>query len=430
MRTQPIRARERSTLPLSPEEYRFVENSPDFWRLVHEGVVSLERTARNVFGIRAGAFVGRAYVSGRPLIIEEKIEGALGELLGLVGEIDTRVADVRGVVGSSHRVLVQVAERFLNELGTYLTLGRRKSYVRRGFVGGLPRGKVDITSSMRLAAKGRGDQLAYSADELSADRLENQLIGLALHSVDNGLAAMGARPDLLARARTLAVLFDDVSWPRLVRWPLDRLSLLFDLALAERALAEHRTLLDLARIFALHFGPTTAIPLTDVPISWFVNLETLFEEAVREAIRQAGSTVTPWLNFDSWRSLPRNMIRTMDEYRAKPDVIGRTAGSVPIILDAKYKELKDRPDASDLHQLVAHAMSYEAQIGVLVFPHPEYGFHYLGETAPGHDLCFASLSLSRLREDAARLLKDLLSTEPIRTALGVHQPGLVTGNLA
>lgn len=419
-----IVARERSSVSLNSEEYRFLEESSDFWTLVQSGIVSLERTAKHRYAIRGSAYVGHALINGRRLLIEEKINGALPELLELTAKIDAKLAGVPTFVQEFGRILEQLAARFLDQLDDYLLFGRKKRYIAQHAVAGIPRGKLDLTRTIRMWAVGRLDRIAYTSYDLSPDLLENRLIGLALHSLDRSLSSAQGESKLIARLRTLAVLFDDVGWPHLAGLPLNHIGDLFERALADPEMAPLEGLLKLARMFALYFGIGVSPSVLTIPVAWFVSLESLFEDAVREAIIQSGMKVLPSLTFSDWRSVAKSIFAGEDGYRPNPDVIGRLGDSVVLVMDAKYKDFENKPDRGDLYQLLVHMRAYDAKLGVLIYPSSEYSLQYIGQTDEGEHIFAISLSLPVLRKDAAKLLADLAQTALLRRTLSAHiSPG-------
>lgn len=406
-------------MPLTREEYGVLEGNSDFWTLVKSGVVSLERTARHDYAIKASSHVGRARIDGTALVIEEKVKGALTALLQIEAPLDARILEVAGFVERSERVLEQLGERFIRELHGYLLNGRRKVYVAERKIGGLPKGKLNVAGTMRVWAKGRVDQMAFTSDELSADLPENRLIGLSLANLDHALPPNHNGSVLREQIRTLAVLFDDVDWPQLSRQPLERLSELFDAKLQDPKLEGLRKLLGLARIFALHFGPGAAAQ-ERIPVSWFVNLETLFEDAFIVVLREAGSHILPDFSFREGRTLEKTVITSPPSYRARPDLVGCIGDKFPLIMDTKYKDLEENPDQGDLYQLVVHMSAFAAPLGVLVYPAESYGLRFLGSVEGGGKIYVALCGLATLRNDVRNMLQDLNSREslvatPIRT---------------
>jgi 5-methylcytosine-specific restriction endonuclease McrBC regulatory subunit McrC len=402
-----IVARERRSLSISAADYRYLESHEDFWRLGSTGVVALERTGTRNFAIRGGAFVGQALIGRRLLRIEEKIPGALAALLEGAAAVDARLADVPTVAERRGRIVEHLARRYLDGLGAYLLGGRLKRYVRSAFVGALPRGKIEVAKTMRLRATGRADLLAYEADTLSADLLENRLLGLGLGALDRTVASWTDAGELLSRVRTIAVLFEDVRWPEIASWSFERLEASFAVALQD-ASPVLRRLLELARMFALHFGVGFRLDV-EAPLAWFVNLETLFEDAVRQSIAVAARQLDPSLKVYDGKKPERYLIVAPERvYQAEPDVVVERAGNVLGVLDMKYKDLVGNPDGSDVYQILAHARAWNTTAATLVYPGDTYSRRGVGSATDGLHLAAARLNLLSLAADCELLLRNLV----------------------
>jgi hypothetical protein len=259
---------------------------------------------------------------------------------------------------------------------------------------------------MRLCAGGRADLLSYEAERLSPDVLENRLLGLGLGALDRTVASWTEARNLLSRVRTVAVLFEDVRWPEMATWSHDRLDEVFAFALntAPPALT---TLLELARMFALHFGIGFALD-AEAPVAWFVNLESLFEDAVRQSLATAAGRIGQGLRVYDWEKAARYVFVAPEQlYRAEPDAVVLRGGNVAAVLDMKYKELDGDPDSADVYQILAHARAWETGEAVLVYPGDTYVSRLVGTTAEGTRLRIVRLNLVSLAGDAEALLRSM-----------------------
>jgi hypothetical protein len=403
-----ILARERSSASLTAEEYRHLESQEDFWRLVEAGVVALERSASRRFGLKASAFVGRALVGDRLLSIEEKIPGALATLVSAAAEIDARIVSPPAFADRSGHVVRQIAERFLGGVSDYVTAGRQKRYRRESFEAGLPRGKVELGRTMRLRANGRNDLLAFSADVLTADHAVNRLLGLGLNAADVLSASWTDAEEFRFRTRTLAVLFEDVAWPQIAPWSHDRLDESFRAVVGQpETSAALSNTLSLARLLVLHFGVGPRLD-QHAPVSWFVNLETLFEDAVRAELSRA---VRAPVKVSDWKAYRRHVLTepSGEAFRAEPDVVISTPSGPAAVLDAKYKDLEDgaKPSPQDVYQLLAHAQAFAVPVSVLLYPGSDFVLWPVGDTAEGHRLFAAKLSLTDLSSSTRALVAHL-----------------------
>jgi 5-methylcytosine-specific restriction endonuclease McrBC regulatory subunit McrC len=408
-----VLGRERTSVSISASDYRYLELHEDFWKLAAAGVATLERTAPKRFALKASSFVGHSLIGDCELRIEEKIPGALAGLLEATGDLDARIAESPALADRQGRVIETLAERFLDSLSRYLLAGREKRYVTQSFEAGLPRGKVDLGRTMRLRARGRADLLAFRADVLSADLTTNRLLGLGLQALDHALGSWRAGTPLLTRARTLGVLFEDIGWTPMTRWSIDRLATAFEMAMTDASSVNLKALLSFARVFALHFGIGPAAEVQS-PVSWFVNLEALFEDAVRAALRRAAAVSAPVVTVTDWRVERRHVLETPHRFLAEPDVVISTSAGSIAILDAKYKEFNGRPDAGDVYQLLAHARAYGVRAGVLIYPSASFDLKHLGTAQGFCELYAAQLSLTNLVADGLLLLEALGIVRPVQ----------------
>jgi hypothetical protein len=100
--------------------------------------------------------------------------------------------------------------------------------------------------------------------------------------------------------------------------------------------------------------------------SWFVNLETFFEEAIRNVVQQLLGT-----NFtvESAQYRPPLFDQMLQRYRANPDIVVFDSTRAAVAVgDAKYKDLIGWPSSSDVHELLAHAAAYRSSRAFYSFP--------------------------------------------------------------
>ena len=138
--------------------------------------------------------------------------------------------------------------------------------------------------------------------------------------------------------------------------------------------------------------------------TWFVNLETQFEEAVRTCIRSVLRE-----SFRTERAIRRPPLfrATSGRYAANPDMVIRNAGATVAIADAKYKDIASWPAASDMHELLCHASAYRAGKAFLIFPNEAaFTSRYLGLSATECDVWVFGITFDHFEDD-------------LRTALGI-----------
>jgi hypothetical protein len=235
----------------------------------------------------------------------------------------------------------------------------------------------------------------------------NKLIGFALCIVDRMLACLSEEEDHVRRRRirTAAILFEDSHWQSLVSLPIVALDSLY--ADCTPQMAGIEGLAKMARMFALHFGVTASITEERMPVSWFVNLETLFEECCRRAIAVAADQ--EGYRVSDWRAEVHHLLPPTMLYRADPDIVV-WEGTIPIaVADPKYKDLADRqPANSDLYQILAHAKAWGVKLAELIYPSETTGDTPLGSSVDGIKVGAFFFDLRNPLESGRALLQMLL----------------------
>lgn len=402
----PIEVRERSTVPLSEGDYRALEQSDVVLELVGLGVLSLVRSRATPFGVRAGSLVGESVItSGRRLVVREKVPGSLHALLRWAVPHDFRTAPAPAFVDADSPVLEVFAARFLDLLARHLQRGRIKEYGRFREQSSRPRGRIDLRRTIHLRSRGIATRVDHRRTVLHADILLNQLLALGLHAVESYVTVAGASAALTTRARSFAALFDDVDVLGMQRQPRGSKSRAFESALSDsRATGDISDALSYARALVLNLG---AWPLTEehlVPESYFLNLETLFEDAVRQVATEALIHVS----VSRGSQLERPLFVDRDAvYVADPDIVMSWPDARPVVADCKYKDLQGLPDHGDVYQLVAHAQAFGSTTAALVYPGTDYAIQSLGTTVGGVAVSWATVRVSHLDQDVALLMSDL-----------------------
>jgi 5-methylcytosine-specific restriction endonuclease McrBC regulatory subunit McrC len=403
MSAVPISVRERSTVTISESEYRLLEGSDAVLELVSQGVVSLVRSRTTPYGVKAGSLVGEAVVgAGRRLIVAEKVPGSLHALLRWAVPRDFRSLTAPAYVDADSPVLEVFAARFLDILARYLQRGRIKEYARLYESSSRPRGRLDLQRTVRLRSRGNFTHLGHITSELDGDTLINQLMALGLHAVEAYANVAGAAPALRSRARSYAALFSDVQTLWLQRASRSAKTDAFESALSDsRSVGDVSDALSYARALVLNLG---AWPLAEeqlIPESYFLNLETLFEDAVRQVASESRADI----RVDRGRALKHPLFRDReDDYIADPDLVLSHSSERPVVADCKYKDLKGRPDHGDVYQLVAHAQAFGASTAVLIYPGVSYDYTVLGTTVGGISVSWARVRSSELESDVASVV--------------------------
>jgi hypothetical protein len=386
---------ERSSRPIPRETYRTLEDSADFLSLIEAGIVSLVRGARQGYGLKAGPYVGEALLDcGLRIRISEKAEGSLASLVRWALPADVRIADAPALVAPEGSVLQVFVHRFLDHLGGYIREGRLKEYSEEPRLSASPRGRIDVGETMRARARGQAGLVAHVRPQLTADLLVNQLLARALIAVDAFASARGDRV-IRTRARGFSTLFEDVSAHRFERMPPDRLRQALQSALCDpRMVGELRDALAYAQALLLSWGAWPNDSAGVVPQSYFLKLETLFEEAVRSILEARLEDPVVEGTY-----LKKFVFVEHDAYEVNPDLVIGAPAAPTLVGDCKYKDAASGPGHSDVYQLLIHTESCDGRRALLIYPGSNARTTYVGASASGIDLWWSEVRLPYLSED-------------------------------
>lgn len=211
----------------------------------------------------------------------------------------------------------------------------------------------------------------------------NRIALAALREVDRLSRLVQVDQDTLAHARALAILFSDCRDTSVLfgaRTELVRIAQRLEATSKDDA---RRDLLALAMLLLAHESfEHSAATGSSSPRAWFLNLETLFEAAVRNTMGVvAGSGVRISAGRDA--PMPVFPATPTKEYRANPDLVIRAASSTVAVGDVKYKAIDEGPSASDVYQLLVHATAFGADEAFLVYPSDTFSCVDLGTSAAG-----------------------------------------------
>ncbi len=408
MNGEVIRLQERATVSLPRSVYHALEDDSAFLELLSEGTVTLVRSRSTPFGVRAGALVGQANLGGdRRLVIDEKVPGTLRDLLTWALPSGVRDFSIDSSVDADQTVLLIFARRFLDFLARSLVRGRTKEYVRQLEVSSTPRGRIDAKATMALWARGHTGSLATQPLTLSPDVYINRLLALGLFATEV-IAKSSTESSIRLRARSLSGLFEDVVPYELFRMRRRSVSEAFRRCLADpRVEGDLQKALGYAQALALHLGPWPETPTATVPDSVFVNLETLFEEAVRNVIAEVGSPLRTMRGASLGKQL---FLDTDSHYTVDPDIVALDALGTPfVVADTKSKDLDGWPSHADVYQLTAHAHALGAPLAVLIYPGTSFSISRIGLTTAGTETFYCKVRTSSLAEDLSRMLQSVES---------------------
>lgn len=402
-----IRVPERGTVDVPMASWREASRSPVFWSLVERRVVTVEQLRGGRVRLTGGCYVGRSQVAdGLILEMHEKVAGSLAALLHFASGTDFRVEHVPGPSSELGPLIALLVTQFVESVRRYAARGRLFMYEKLSMKGSLVGGRLDVTRTVRLWARGLRHLAAFDKNVVTFDLPINRTVLSGLREVERIGRLIQLPRDVVARVRTMALLFDDCRNAEVLfgaRAEAARRAEELAESASDKGVAD---MLALAAIILSHesFEHDSAFAGT-APRSWFLNLETLFERAVRETMRSAvgatGSVV-------SGRSSPPPIFPPRsDAFRANPDLVIRQGTSSPCIGDVKYKQWSRLPSASDVYQLLVHASAFDAKQAFLVFPGDDFEVHVLGESVTGARTSTYGVDVRALDVHIKAMLQDL-----------------------
>lgn len=411
---------ERGTSAVSAANWNAVASQEAFWRLVQAGIITAETGKAGGWNLKGSCYVGRALIGDVLLEVHEKFTGSFEKLLALGPVKAPLVAKAAAPVTPDPLSTPLLISLFIRAAKTYLSGFKLTRYASREDQGTLASGRLNIRRTVQLRAKGMMHQVAFTRTILSADLDINQAVYAALREVDFVARVTPVAPQDLATARALSTALSECL-PSV--WKARKGSLQERAIKAATQPRLHPVVRDVASLAvavldSAGFGGATSWTRT-VERSWFVNLETQFEDAVRAEIRRQ---LTPGLSVTGPVRRPALFDPDPGRYAANPDIVVGSEETTIAIGDAKYKEFTGWPAAADVHELLSHASAYQAPKAFFVFPHEErFICSRLGRAAMGCDVWAFGITFDRFQDDLTAALKIAgLAEELPGTAVGVQ----------
>jgi 5-methylcytosine-specific restriction enzyme subunit McrC len=243
---------------------------------------------------------------------------------------------------------------------TVIDRGLHKSYELRSFADSYPRGRIDLTSSIRRNfARGRSHVLDYTAYFHTMDVPANRVLKAAGELVLNRLLVqIRSNRGLIADLARVLSYFAGAGRLR----STDLSSASGDAgAESTPATVEYSAAIDVAKII-LHEQSTDIektcgdIDLTAV----VVDFDSLFEEYLRNVLKlDQHKRNLEALVVDGNKAGKKELFDGKPNPKAQPDVVIKSKdGRARLIVEIKYKSA---PDRGDINQAVTYALSYRVQ---------------------------------------------------------------------
>lgn len=403
--------RERDEVELSREEWRSLSTSAEFWELVDSGILGVSQKRARTMRLIGTKYVGCAHVGGVEIVVNAKVEGALESLFGYATRSNFRAHDFEAPRSEFGPLIALLASRFIDLVKTYASRGRDFTYRHRFEAGTLIGGRLNIVKTLAMRSRGLLG-VAFERQVISRQTPLNRAVLLGLFAIDDLAKVVSCAERCGLEARSLIELFADSLGHNILVGSSHDLSLQIE-RLAEQEVGDNRVMLLLAAVLVARRSVEFDRPTSGrVPQTWFLNLESLFEAAIRNVFTDLllGKDYVVDAGTDHSVTI---FSKVADRYRAHPDIVLSQAGSVRCVGDVKYKkwDAEKTHMTSDLYQLLAHSTAFGSGMCFLVFPNEKFDEIDLGMNASGiHARTFAV--------DVARLPEHVQS---IVTTLGISQ---------
>jgi hypothetical protein len=402
-------------------EWEALANNDAFWRLVESGFISVAQTGVGKHELRGQKYVGRAIIGRNELIVQEKVPGTLPALLAFATGSEVVIARAQAAAAEFDAVSRALMQEFVRAAGVYIANRRVPEYEYRDAVGASLGGPLDVPRTLRLHARGFSHVVAFAAGSVVRKTPLDKVTLAALDEIDRSGVALGVVPETVYTSRWLAGALEEIrddSYFELTH--ADLLDMADGIITTSETAAEDRDLAQLAAVVLLHHGfDWTAVATDLVPRAWFIDLETLFEHAVRMQLQEL---LPSWRVDRGERLAGRLFTDGSDRSRVNPDVVVHDSNDVLIAADVKYKSLRagedaadliaagkrKKPGRSDLYQLLVHAKALEAPTALLIYPSDvKYELRHLGRSATGAETWAAEVRAWALSTDLAKVANAL-----------------------
>jgi hypothetical protein len=401
---------ERGSCDVAAADWAALARHADFWKIVERGIVRAIARPDGRGRLEGAGWVGRIRFADIDLDVTEKIPGALGGLLRVDSRPNVRVEVGAAVVRDAGVLLAQIAEAFVREVRQYASSGLEFHYRSEPEVAALIAGRLNVRGTTRLRAQGRRHLLAFERSAISQDTELNRIAVAGLREVERLSRFIDLPTTTVVTARGLAPLFANARDPRTLALRRGALATRAR-EHAGRADARWPSLLRLAgALLAAQGFSLENSTIEDVPRSWFVDLESLFEREVRRVLQDAapaGMVVTTDAGRPSIFETPNRL------FRADPDFVVERASKPIVTGDVKYKDWPGADAAgalhSDLYQLLVHAKAHGTEVGMLVFPGANYEERVLTNAATGSDILLTALDMKDLEGSAKKAVTAALA---------------------
>jgi 5-methylcytosine-specific restriction endonuclease McrBC regulatory subunit McrC len=297
-----------------------------------------------------------------------------------------------------------IVRAFVAEVRRYVGAGREWRYEQRRMVSSLAGGRLNVPATISLRSRGLRHLMAFDTPTVTRAIEINRVIFAALSEVEVLAKLVSIDPITVAGARAMSMYFDDCRDAESIYATRTKLVQRVNDVLDDPVWSAHRDMLSFAGVLLSHGSLEPASPLTGVvPISWFVNLENLFERAVRQELALAcGSEAT----VGEGSSYRRMVFPVVGSNQANPDLFVQLVSDA-VVGDVKYKTWTRTASPSDLYQLLVHASAFDSARAFLVYPSDRFDQVEMKVATTGAQVWLFAIDIRSIASDLRRVCSQL-----------------------
>jgi McrBC 5-methylcytosine restriction system component len=216
-----------------------------------------------------------------------------------------------------------------------------------------------------------------------------------------------------------APLFQDVRQREVAAWDWKAKARAFHEVLGKiRMTDELQKALSYARALLLHLGAWSDDERGyAIPDSFFLNLETLFQDAVTQVLHEI---VAPIQTSEGHTLRYPLFPELRDRYIADPDFVIGGESNPFLVGDCKYKDLSGFPAHSDVYQVLSHCLALKNSTALLVYPGEQFSFSRLGETTSGITVHWCTVRIAELKTDLTACMKQFEFSKRVPQAYAMN----------
>jgi 5-methylcytosine-specific restriction endonuclease McrBC regulatory subunit McrC len=290
-----------------------------------------------------------------------------------------------------------LVQQFVSTVKSYVSRGRNFEYTTTRQVGALVGGRLDVTRSIKLRARGLAHLLVFDKNTVNFNTQLNRVVLAALREIEKIDKLVHLREQDVARARGLSMLFSDCRDAEVLFGSRSRFIDTAESLLYCGLPAAVRDMVALARVVLANESFEHSATLSaSVPRSWFLNLESLFETACRNVLFDTlRGTYTVSRGSEHGKRIFPDL---GSSFSANPDLVLSEGTSMVAIGDVKYKTWGGNAAADDIYQLLAHTTAFNCKRAFLVYPSDRFVSQHLGRTTSGIDVYLFAVDVRRLQD--------------------------------